>query len=117
MQQPPGVKDTNAQFMDYLRPRMFGLVAFVEQPGSDEVFPMASGVVIESEGLHVLLTAAHFLRAVKRWKEQKRLSSLHVMVHHQSGLCNPILLDLDKNFASFCKDLDFGFVLLDPDLV
>ena len=89
------VQATNAQFMDYLRARMFGLVAFVDRPGADEVFPMASGVIIESEGQHVLLTAAHFLRDVTRWKKQERLSALLLLIHHESGLCNPILLNLD----------------------
>src|SRR5690349_1677854 len=104
---------TNMQFMDFLRTRMFGLVAFVERPSENEVFPMASGVIVESEGQYVLLTAAHFLRDVNRWKEEKRLSALLLMVHHESGLCKAVSLDLDKNFGSFSEDFDFGFVLLD----
>jgi hypothetical protein len=111
------VQASNTQFMDYLRTRMFGLVAFVDRPGSDELFPMASGVIIESEGQYVLLTAAHFLRDVNRWKDQKRLNALLLIVHHESGLCNLISLDLDKNFRSFSEDFDFGFVLLNPDVV
>src|SRR6266568_1260825 len=101
MQEPPAVQGSNAQFSNFLRQRMFGLVAFVDQPDSDELFPMASGVIIESEGFYVLLTAAHFLRDVNRWKKQKRLNGLVIIVHHETGLCNPVSLDLEKNFASF----------------
>jgi hypothetical protein len=114
---PDAIQATNAQFMDFLRTRMFGLAAFVDRPGSDEVFPMASSVIIESEGQYVLLTAAHFLRDINRWKEQNRLIALLLMVHHESGLLTPVLLDLDKNFGSFSEDFDCGFVLLDPDVV
>jgi hypothetical protein len=47
---PDAIQASNGHFVDYLRPHMFGLVAFVERPKESEVFPMASGVVIESEG-------------------------------------------------------------------
>jgi hypothetical protein len=114
---PNAVQATNEQFVDYLRTHMFGLVAFVERPKDSELFPMASGVIIESEGCFVLLTAAHFLRDVKRWKKQKRLRSLLLMVHHESGLCTPIDLNLNKNICSFSEDFDFGYVLLDLDVV
>ncbi len=114
---PDAVEASNVQFMDYLRSRMFGLVAFVDRPGSDELFPMASGVIIEAEDQFVLLTVAHFLRDVNRWKEQKRLGALLLVVHHESGLCNQISLDLDWNAAFFSEDFDFGFVVLDPVVV
>jgi hypothetical protein len=88
------VQGTNAQFMDYLRVRMFGLVAFVDRPSSEELYTMASGAIIESEGVYVLLTAAHFLQDVNRWKENNQLKALLLMVNHESGLCHPISLDL-----------------------
>ena len=82
------VQATIAQFMDYLRTRMFGLVAFVDRPGPDEVFPIASGVIIESEGQYVLLTAAHFLRDMNRWKEQERLNdSRYHRIEGYDGIC------------------------------
>lgn len=43
MQEPPIIQDSNAQFVDYLRQRVFGLIAFVERPDPDERFPMALG--------------------------------------------------------------------------
>jgi hypothetical protein len=96
---------------------MFGLVAFVSQPGSDELFPMASGVIVESEGFCVLLTAAHFLRDLMRWKIEGRLEGLVLMVHHETGICNPVSLDLEKNLASFSEDFDFGFVMLHHEVI
>jgi hypothetical protein len=111
------VQATHSQFTDFLRVRMFGLVAFVDRPNSDEHFPIASGVVVESEGEYVLLTAAHFLADVNRWREQKRLSELVLIVHHETGICNPISLDLEKSFATFSEDFDFGFILLEDEVV
>jgi hypothetical protein len=96
---------------------MFGLMASVDRPESKELFPMASGFVIQSEGLYVLVTAGHFLQQVERWKEQNRLSKLLLIVHHKSELCFPIQLDLDKNPSAFCEGYDFGLVVLDGDVV
>jgi hypothetical protein len=39
----------NDEFMRYLQVRLFGLVAFVDQANENEHFPMASGVLVETE--------------------------------------------------------------------
>jgi hypothetical protein len=116
---PPGLTDEelNRGFTKYLQVRLLGLLALVDRPKQDEHFPMASGVVIETEGFYVLLTAAHYLRDAMRWKEEKRLSALFLLVHHESGICNPISLDPDEIFTSFCDVLDIGFLVLDDAIV
>jgi hypothetical protein len=110
-------EEVNREFKRYLQVRLFGLLAFVARPNDDEHFPMCSGVVIEAKGAYVLLTVAHYLADLKRWKEQGRLTALFLMVHHDSGLCNPIPLNLDENLAFICDRLDIGFVGLNDDVL
>lgn len=110
-------QETNREFTKYLQCHLFGLVAFVDRPNQYEHFPMASGVVIETEGLYVLLTVAHYLEDVKRWKDEGRLNALFLLVHHHSGICTPIPLDLNENPESFCDKIDIGFVLLSPEII
>jgi hypothetical protein len=110
-------QEHNHEFTKYLQLRLFGLVAFVDRPNENEHFPMASGVIIETEGVYALLTVAHYLKDVKRWKEEGRLNALFLMVHHHSGICNPIPLNLDENPSSFSNNIDVGFVLLNDEVV
>jgi hypothetical protein len=105
------------EFERYLRVRLFGLVAVVDRPSASENFPIASGIIIETEGAFVLLTAAHYLADVARWKEQGRLHQLSLIVHHESGICAAIPLEMDRTFCTFCNGIDFGFVLLDADVL
>jgi hypothetical protein len=105
------------EFTKYLRVRLFGLIACVDRPSRSEHFPMASGVLIEAEKHYALLTAAHFLQDVNRWKEQKRLSGLFLIVQHQSGLCNPIALDVEKTPGGISEQVDVGFMVQHPDMV
>ena len=110
-------QELNREFTKYLQVRLFGLVAFIDRPNQDEHFPMASGAIVEVEGFFVLLTVAHYLEDVKRWKEEGRLNALFLLVHHESGICNPIPLNLEQNPSSFCDKIDVGFVMLSSEVV
>src|SRR5262249_7010144 len=110
-------EEHNENFMKYLRVRLFGLIASVERPGPKEVFPMASAVLIETEKFYALVTAAHFLQDVKRWREQNRLNGLVLIVQHESGLCNPISLDLEQAVVGISEYVDIGFMVLPLDVV
>ncbi len=117
MPNEPTEQERNREFTKYLQARLFGLMAFIDRPREHERFPMASGVVIETAGYYALLTVAHYLQDVQRWKHEGRLKGLVLLVHHESGICNPIQLDLEENFASFCNVLDVGFIVLNDNIV
>jgi hypothetical protein len=110
-------QERNNAFTQYLRMRLFGLVASVERPSANEVFPMASGVIVNINGYYVLLTAAHFLRDVKRWRDEGRLRTLVLMVNHTALLCTPVALDLEENPTWLSEVVDVGFVILTPAVV
>jgi hypothetical protein len=78
---------------------------------------MASGVIIAHENEFMFMTAAHFMEDVKRWRDEGRLLKLSLLVHHEAGVSKGIAFELSKNPGSFCNKLDFGFVLLDHELV
>jgi hypothetical protein len=105
------------EFKKFLQVRLFGLIASVDRPSDNERLPMASGFIIETQNCFALVTAAHYLKDVKRWKEQERLNGIGIMVHHHSGLCGLVPLDLEKSYTAFSDDIDFGFIVLDPDVV
>ncbi len=110
-------QEHNREFTKFLQVHLFGLLAFIDRPNHNEHFPMASGVVIESEVGYVLLTVAHYLEDLRRWKEQERLNALFLLVHHESGICNPIPLNLEDTPASFSDLLDVGFMALNDAVV
>lgn len=68
-------QDRDTKFKQFLRVRLFGLVAAVDPPrGADETYPMASGVIIDAQGVFVLVTVAHYLKDVIKWEQSGRLA-------------------------------------------
>jgi|GEM_PF-6066917 len=105
------------KFTQYLRKRVFGLVAFLEKPNAHTHFPMASGIVVEIEGYGVLLTAGHFLKDVERWHVEGRLNGLCAIVTHELAFWRVIELKLDENELIYNKEIDIGFLLLSPGVI
>jgi hypothetical protein len=106
------------RFQQFLRVRLFGLVAGIDNPRNErETFPMASGIVIEARGLLVFVTAAHYVLDVTEWRSSGRLNELALIIHHESGLCAAVPLDLSKTEIYFNRYIDVGFFMLDHDVI
>jgi hypothetical protein len=117
MSNEPTMEQREKAFTKYLQERLFGLVAVVEKPSPDEQFPHASGVVLDIQGFFLLVTVAHFLDDVIRWKEEGRLLQLSLVVHHETGYSSAIELDLNKILPCPHKSVDVGFMLLPKEVV
>jgi hypothetical protein len=104
-------------FARFMQVHLFGLVAVIDRPSEGERFPIASGFITEIEGLCVLITVAHYLEDVKRWRDEKRLMGLFLLVHNEARICTPISINLDVVLGSFCNDFDVGFLILDDATV
>jgi hypothetical protein len=109
-------EEHNQEFTGFLKERVFGLVANIDRPSADEHFPMASGVVVKAGGQWVLLTVAHYLEDLIRWKNENRLASLFLHVFNKSGDISAISLSLDENLAVYLDIIDIGIVVLNESV-
>jgi hypothetical protein len=117
MASDPTPEERMDAFKRYLGERLFGLVADVGEPNDEEHYPQASGVVMVMQGFLVLVTVAHYLKDVMRWKEVGRLKRLSLLVNHESGVSAGIELDLDALLLDTNERADVGFVLLPTDMM
>lgn len=117
MAEEPTMQERETAFKKYLHERVYGLVAVVDRPGPDEWFPQASGVVMDIQNCYVLVTVAHYLDEVIRWRDEGRLLQLSLLVHHETGFSSSIELDLKKVPPFPHESADVGFMLLPNDVV
>jgi hypothetical protein len=93
-------------------PRLTGLVSVVREPKSGELYPICSGVVIFLRNYPVLLTVAHYLNDVLKWKKEDRLDQLALLVHANQDQTIPVILEFQPQFVLVSKHLDIGCLIL-----
>lgn len=108
------MENLGKKFTDYFQHAVFGLTARVDDPKPEERLPIASAILVIISDCPILLTAAHFMKDVKRWHEEKRLRKLSLFLLANTGQVEFIEIDL---FGQFLKLADFGFYVLSENVI
>jgi hypothetical protein len=102
----------NDQLSNYMLPRFTGLVSVVKDHRGDEVYPICSGVILILRNHPVLVTVAHYLKDVLKWKKQGRLDQLGLLVHPNAHGTTPVILELQPQYVLISDDYDIGCLIL-----